>query len=135
MKFVKCYGGPSHRQIIAIEDGRYRVEFAARRSLSCSLPWGDEPISVMQDHQRLVYYLRTYRERAITLKGAIVYKDVEVLLYEDSDLTRHEQWDMEHELRELPWKWVCEPSFLHEFDQWFEWRCHENGWEKVKIRW
>lgn len=71
----------------------------------------------------------------MTKAKAYVYADIEIAQYEGAELTQQEKFDLDHELRNAPIKWKREPSFLYEFDRWWEWKLHLAGVKKVWVYW
>jgi hypothetical protein len=68
------------------------------------------------------YYRKRYRMNGWTPAGIRLVREMDILLLEGQDnLLPRELYDLERELRALPWGWPAKPSFLKKFDQWFEW--------------
>jgi hypothetical protein len=62
---------------------------------------------------------------------AEVRKAIFIAVLENAEIFEHEQWEMEKDMRDLPWVWVHEPSILYNFEQWWEKQLHDRNVKKV----
>jgi len=131
---LKMYGGPGHGKVITCDTFPVRVEHVADR-----LPerpfWNDVPLVCPETIETRTYYTQMFSIQEMSEAGSMLRKTMMVLLLEGSELTRRELRDLERECYEQPWKWLVEPSFLYEFDKWWEWRLHVNNVKQVITRW
>jgi hypothetical protein len=121
---VKCYGGPLHNEYIKLDNGCRRFETVKPRLTNRAYM---NPASVdlllaipPMTHERMTYYLHTWRQPGITEAGFRVYREMQIALLEGTDLLPREKADLDFDLRGSMWIWPRKPNFLKEFDQWFE---------------
>jgi hypothetical protein len=138
MTVVKCYGGPYHGREATVTDGKGRFEAFFRIGpppviRTCEdffmayAPRLDKP-------DVYTYFISEYRQVGFTAAGSEVRRKMCIALLDGCDLTSREFCDIERDMEKVPWKWLKKPSFLTQFDQWFEYTLNEIGWEQPTVR-
>jgi hypothetical protein len=95
----------------------------------------DDPVpwDMLPNFEITSYYLRLYRQEGRTQARARMEREMWLLMWEGGDLLTREMYDVERDLETVPWKWKREPSFLREFDRWYEKTLHELGWKRIQV--
>ncbi|MHC4302788.1 MAG: hypothetical protein ACYS7Y_36480 [Planctomycetota bacterium] len=135
---ITLYGGPAHGQPAWIDDdggcGRLEVLVKPPVPTPMSFRLDDPPDYRALNRETTSYYVKQYVIQAETEAGALVYREKWVGVWEHGGLMDREQYELEREMRDIPWKWVRKPNFLTEFDQWFEYTLAEIGWQPPLVR-
>lgn len=121
---VKFYGGPLHGQHKTLSDGQHRIQCRATTPSYRPArfnPWDrDAPPVSMRDTgevRDVSYEILRYNER----RGNC-YRVVHCAVLEgEKNILDHERWEMEREIDKIPWQIYDMPSFLCQFDRW--WNC------------
>lgn len=119
---VKFYGGCLHGQELWIRDDQDRIEAYDRRfvrdRMSIYAPERfDMPVAEIAD--RCSYEIRHYREQRGNCRRRMV-----VGLLEGSSLLHGEEYELERDMDRIPWQPITIPSFLYEFDRWYNVRMY-----------
>jgi hypothetical protein len=115
---VKLYGGPAHKQVKTINEWQTRIFF--RQPQRFNHRDAHFPLLPLQDYSECSYYLHLHAEQSYTNAGAIVSRELFIGTWEDGVLHLHEEAEVRRDLSRQPWQWRNKPSFLHNFDQWWE---------------
>lgn len=140
MHTVKCYGGPAHGHTMDLDDltarQSRRFEVMGRSTIDRPryAPW---PLDLRIPPPPLritsTYYLQTYEQTGRTDLGAVVYRQLQVALLEGADLMLRERHELEDAMQHTPWTWSKEPSFLYQFEQWWEKALQDVGWQSAIV--
>lgn len=129
---VKFYGGPLHRQENYVEEGCLRVDamdrrFESRRLdfyMDLSRPPVYEPIS------KASYEINWWQERR-----GIMGRRMRVAIIEGKgNLLDREEYEIERDIRGVPWQPVKQPSILHNFETWFNVTAYKHTLNENYIR-
>jgi len=136
---IKFYGGPMHGKTEYVTDDVFR-----RGRLEVPMPKlghrlylqeAFDPLAPLSlqgpTYDTISYYFRMYAMDEITPALAHVRKYMWVAVFEQSELLSRELWDLERDMRHVPWEWVQLPSFLYEFEAWWERQLHIRGVKKI----
>ena len=127
---IRCYGGELHGQDINW-DGRNNFIRAPRRRFIHEDPWKFNPgTPIVYDPLEIeTYQIDQWRERCGT-----GYREMRVALLEGRPLHRHEEHQIQRDIRDEPWKPIREPSILREFDSWFAWCAYKHTKDYSYVR-
>ncbi len=119
---IKFYGGCLHGQEQWIQDGQHRIEAYDRRfvrdRMSIYAPERfDMPVATIMD--RCSYQIQRYHEH----RGNC-YREMMIGLLEGTSLLHGEEYELERDMDRIPWKFRTIPSFLYEFDRWYNVRMY-----------
>jgi len=115
---VKLYGGPAHKQIKTLNEWQTRIFFRQPQRFNHHDAY--HPPIDFQPNADCSYYLHLHAEQTYTDAGALVFRELFIGTWEDGGLHMHEEAEVQRDLCQQPWQWRNNPSFLHNFDQWWE---------------
>ena len=136
---VKCYGGPAHGHTMNLDDAAHRFEMFVeprvdRVSFQPYPPHLSDALLVRPSRIEInTYYLQTYKQEGITEYRSEVFRYLRVAIVDGADLTREEKYELEDTMDHVPWLWKLAPSYLYQFEAWWEKALHDVGWEKARI--
>ena len=113
---MKCFGGPLHLQNHEPNPAFYHDRFEIPSvPPSYIYDWNYDPEPYYCD---LGYITSTYMILRYRDNRGNMYREIEIAVYEGQLLPREER-EMQWELDPIPWKPTHEPSFLYEFERWW----------------
>lgn len=137
---IKFYGGPLHGKAQHITDDALRagrLEVAMPKLVRPPLYLRESfdslaPLSMRgPTYDTITYYFRMYTMGEVTPTLAHVRRDKWAAVFEQAELTHREMWDLERDMRNVPWEWMQEPSIVYDFEQWWEKQLHIRGVKKI----
>lgn len=128
---VKFYGGVLHGQEQWLEDKCHRIEAMDNRFSRNSVRdlYLHPELPVMRVMDRSSYEIRRYHEERGNCR-----RQMQIGLLEGASLLYSEDCELCRDMDKRPWEVVTVPSFLYEFDRWYNVKMYQITGRKEFLR-
>lgn len=135
---IKCFGGSMHGKTVTRDVGappRFMAPVRKPRpKLHMPEVWKNGLLLPPKMYDIHSYHLCQWAQHGVTEQYARVSRCLTIGLLEGTDLLPQEQDDLDWEMSKQRWEWVEKPSFLTEFEQWWEWALAVHALKQPNIR-